>query len=243
MSIRPLFLLVLAGCGLDPSYFPDTSGTFLARPDLGFSVTEFDEWGPSARRSADGSIEYFGEAKVTLRFDDARQVEALGLVAPVAAGGRRSLATVDLTTGDERVFSFDVEEGAVVFGDFEGGVFVLANGDGSYGVYTGRFDGPLDPEGFEHASDGYEAWRLVQGFNTFSDTSRHALALAYAMSQMPLVQARTYSVCELPYHCTSRMAEEDPATNTRICSIFSEFCVCLLCEISAERGDDCLPCD
>ena len=264
MLIRTLPLL-LVGCGLDSSYFFDSSGTYFGHTERGYAITDFDEWGDSARRMADGAIEYSGVATVTLRHTEVHRVDALAIVDPLARGGRRMLGTSDLTTGDERVFAFDVEEDAIVFGDFDGGVFVAANGDGTYGVYTGSFVGRIDDDAIQLADDGYEAWKLVQEYNQFSDTSRHALTLAFAMALQPLVPARSLQMCAAP-HCGGsstqvRVFDEsapgagvsgygvdkstggDPVSGRRICDTFEAFCLCLACEISAEREDACLPCD
>ena len=238
-------LVLVGGCGLDARYFPDTSGTFLESEIYGLKVTDFAEWGDSARRTADGSIEYFGEATVSIRGAGDHRVQALGQVGPLRQGGRRSLVTVDLETGQERSYVFDAEQGALMFGDFEGGVFVLSNDDGSYTTFTGRFDAPSAEDEQVQVEDGFAAWRLIRDRAEVA-TSRHALVLAFAMAQSRLVPAR--GVYDWVGDHVRVAAWDDPSSGDLgagvvICTDFRELCACILCDIGDYSGEQCAPCD
>ena len=233
--------LVAVSCAVDLSpYLRDTSGVFYGSEELGFSVTEMEEWGESAVVLADGSVELTGTGLVTLPGREAHLVDAIASVEPLAEGARRTLATVDTVTGEERVFHYDLEENAVVVGDFDGGVFVFGNPDGSYDVVTSRFDAPASEDEYEHAADGIAAWHIVNDYNEFTGGSPHGVVMAIAMGQGPSLDARAAWSCVMP-DCPTHCGQG--AEGPTICDVFDELCTCVMCWAFDGTTDVCNACD
>lgn len=235
LSAALLLPMLVLGCSDSPevvdtaipvAFKVDSSGTYFGDAKLGFSVTEFEEWGQSAERLADGAIELTGSAMVNLPGQDSHEIEAIAHIDPVSKGASRFFSTLDTVTNVERVYHYDTNENVVVIGDFDGGVFVYGNPDGSYDVVTSRFDTPASTDEYVRASDGYEAYALVNKYNEFTSGSPHAMLLAVSMGQHKLADARSIGVCINP-GCSTGCA--DAADGPVICELFDELCVCAVC--------------
>ncbi len=215
----------------------DSSGTFLDIPEFGVSITEFEEWGSSARLRPNGTVELEGTALVTIDGMGARDIWTVAIVEPLSEGGRRALATVDESTGASRMYYFDEAENFVSIGDEDGGVLVFGNADGSYDVVTARFDQLGNRDEYEHAEDGIAAWKLVQQYNEFTSTSAYSLVMAYAMGQSPSLAAR--SMVDVGGNYGTQLAADGPA----VCDIFNALCVCALCSVSTTPEPQCDFCE
>lgn len=231
-----------AGCAEEPSnglerYTGDSSGTWFIDITGTGSITEFDEWGQSAVRLEDGSIELSGVGLVTIEGRGAHEIDALGHIDPLAVSTSRFLSTIDLDTGVERIFHYDAVDNLLVIGDEEGGVFVFANPDNSYDVFISRFDEPDGREEFIHAEDGFEAWRLLSAYNEFNTASPHSVLMGLAMGTGNLVDARSLSICVNP-GCPDGVDADAPP----LCASFEAVCQCTACWTTGSTDPMCDAC-
>ena len=112
-------------------------------------------------------------------------------------------------------------------GDFDGGVFVFGNPDGSYDVVTSTFDQPASEDEYQHAEDGIAAWHIVNDYNEFTGGSPHGVLMALAMGHAPSLDARSVNRCTEP-NCGEDLLSNG-ADGPIICDLFAELCDCLMC--------------
>ncbi len=235
-------LLFASACGDgDASTEPTSEAASYVDARLGLKITEFEEWSDSAEVDEDGATELFGEALVSIEGREAHRVDAYALIDSVASGARRTFVAKDLEDETERVFHYDPTDNFIVIGDFEGGVFIFGNPDGTYEVVSSIFEEDPNEDEIQTTDDGFEVFRIVSTFNEFRSTSPHSLLMALYMARGPLIEARGGArYCEEPA-CGSGGAPS--ADGPVICQGFPELCDCVGCYTAAQQGaPHCAPC-
>ena len=155
----------------------------------------------------------------------------------LADGGAATIFITEVETGNERYFLYDQNEGYITIGDFEQGVSVSANPDGTYDLWAFVGD---EQDDFLTVDNGLEALKIVATYNEFTETSPYILLMAFSAALTPSdLEARMPTGGQgsgLP-NVPGSMNADKPA----VCSIFSEFCQCAACLVLDRKGA-CEPC-
>ncbi|MCA9637425.1 MAG: hypothetical protein KC420_15470 [Myxococcales bacterium] len=174
--------------------------------------------------------------------DGTIEVEGLGtweiattsVVDPVAMGGTTSIFVSNADLSEERYFLYDPVEGYITIGDFTKGVAVSKNPDGTYDVWA--FDGDA-MDTTTTVDNGFEALKLVEQYNDFTQISPYILLTAFAAAHIPTPEPRCTS-----YQEGYQQKEPDwRAATPPVCEIFQEFCDCAACLVLDRQGA-CAPC-
>ncbi|MCO4763324.1 MAG: hypothetical protein KC502_17540 [Myxococcales bacterium] len=224
-------LVATAGCATQEKTADTGQTVSLDMPAFGLTVTGFEEFAASLEYKADGSVEMVGDASVTIDGLGTHEISVAEFIDPAAKGARETLFVTDETTKTDRFFHYDPGDNAVVVGGAKGGVFVFQNPDGTYDVVEATFDDPPEKDKYTHAPDGYAAYELVKNYKEFSNTSPHAMLMAYALAQHAAPESRGSPCGDI---CVG-------ATPPQVCGIFKAFCDCVACDFSG-LGDNCALC-
>jgi len=194
-----------------PEYLADNWGIRLF--DFDADVFDVDE---------DGRQTIFDDGRIEVEGLGSWEVSLMTIVDPASLGGQTSIFVSNLDLTEERYFLFDPVENYITIGDLTKGVAVSKNPDTTYDVWA--FDGDT-MDTLTTVDNGFEALKLVEEYNEFTEISPFILLTAFAVAHGPPPEARAADV---------------PVTSvagaTPVCDIFKEFCDCAACLVLEREG-------
>ncbi len=193
-------------------YLANTWGIRLSN----FEVDEFDV-------DEDGRQTSFDDGTIEVEGLGSWEISLTTIVDPASLGGQTSIfvSNVDLT--EERYFLFDPVQNYITIGDFTKGVALSKNPDNTYDVWT--FDGDA-MDTLTTVDNGFEALKLVEEYNEFTEISPFILLTAFAVAHGPVPESRSELL----------VGRSNVAGATPVCDIFKEFCDCAACLVLEREG-------
>jgi len=181
-----------------------------------FDVDEFDV-------DDDGRQTAFDDGTIEVEGLGSWEISLTTIVDPASLGGQTSIFVSNADLTEERYFLFDPVENYITIGDLTKGVALSKNPDSTYDVWA--FDGD-SMDTLTTVDNGFEALKLVEKYNEFTEISPFILLTAFAVAHGPVPEARM----------EVQAFSSNVAAATPVCDIFKEFCDCAACLVLEREG-------